>query len=147
MHNIDPPPSSLSAFCIMILFLCHVQLYQSNKCSNCFPAIIPSHSTNKYYAINKQLISNHQTVSYEKGVLKNLAKLTGKHLRHSHFLNKVAVLKSTTLLKRRLRHRCFSVNVAKSLRTPFLQNTSSNFFCSLTMESLLSLIHVFYYKK
>ena len=31
---------------------------------------------------------------------------------------------SATLLKRRLRYRCFSVNFEKFLRTPFLQNTS-----------------------
>ena len=30
-----------------------------------------------------------------------------------------------TLLKRRLWHRCFPVNLAKFLRTPFLQNTST----------------------
>ena len=33
-------------------------------------------------------------------------------------------LRPVTLLKKRLRHRCFSVNFAKFLRTPFLQNTS-----------------------
>ena len=33
-------------------------------------------------------------------------------------------LRPATLLKKRLRHRCFSVNFAKFLRTPFLQNTS-----------------------
>ena len=32
--------------------------------------------------------------------------------------------KLATLLKKRLCHRCFPVNFAKSLRTPFLQNTS-----------------------
>ena len=33
-------------------------------------------------------------------------------------------LKPATLLKKRLRHRCFPVNFAKFLRTSFLQNTS-----------------------
>ena len=41
----------------------------------------------------------------------------------SLFLNKVAGLRSATLLKRRLCHRCFPVNFAKILRTPFLQDT------------------------
>ena len=39
-------------------------------------------------------------------------------------LHKVAGLRSATLLKKRLWHKCFSVNFAKFLRTPFLQNTS-----------------------
>ena len=34
-----------------------------------------------------------------------------------------------TLLKKRLWHRCFPVNFAKFLRTPFLQNTSGGCFC------------------
>ena len=33
-------------------------------------------------------------------------------------------LRPATLLKKRLFHRCFPVNFAKFLRTPFLQNTS-----------------------
>ena len=37
--------------------------------------------------------------------------------------NKVAGLRPATLLKKRLWHRCFPVNFAKFLRTPFLQNT------------------------
>ena len=40
------------------------------------------------------------------------------------FFNKVAGLRPATLLKKRLLHRCFLVNFAKFLRTPFLQNTS-----------------------
>ena len=38
-------------------------------------------------------------------------------------LNKVSGLRSATLLKKRLWHRCFPVNFAKFLRAPFLQNT------------------------
>ena len=37
-----------------------------------------------------------------KGVLRNFAKLTGKHLCQDVFFNKVAGLKPTTLLKKRL---------------------------------------------
>ena len=59
-----------------------------------------------------------------KGVLRNFAKFTEKHLRQSLSLHKVAGLRSATLLKKRLWHKCFSVNFAKFLRTPFLQNTS-----------------------
>ena len=55
----------------------------------------------------------------KKGVLRNFAKFTGKHLCHSLFLNKVAGLRPATLLKKRLWHRCFPVNLVKFLRTPF----------------------------
>ena len=41
-----------------------------------------------------------------KGVLKNFAKFTGKHLSQSLFFNKVD-LRPATLFKDRLRHRCF----------------------------------------
>ena len=39
-------------------------------------------------------------VFYKKGVLRNFAKFTGKHLCHSLFFNKVARLRYATLLKR-----------------------------------------------
>ena len=42
--------------------------------------------------------------------------------------NKVAGLRPAALLKKRLLHRCFSVNLSKFLGTPFLQNTSSGCF-------------------
>ena len=54
-----------------------------------------------------------------KGVLKHFANFTGKHLRQSLFFNKVADLRLATLLKNRPWYRCFSVNFAKFLRTPF----------------------------
>ena len=50
----------------------------------------------------RSLRSNRQDVFYEKGVLKNLAKFTGKHLCQSLLFNKVSGLKSATLFKRRL---------------------------------------------
>ena len=61
---------------------------------------------------------------YKKGVLKNFTKFTGKHLCQGLFVNKLADLRPATLLKKRLWHRCFSVNCVKGLRTPFLQKTS-----------------------
>ena len=42
--------------------------------------------------------------------------------------NKVAGLRPAALLKKRLLHRCFSVNLSKFLGIPFLQNTSSGCF-------------------
>ena len=69
------------------------------------------------------LVSNNQNqlpeVLYKKGVLLNFAKFTGKHPFQGLFFNKVAGLRPATLLKKRLWHRCFSVNFAKFLRIPF----------------------------
>ena len=50
--------------------------------------------------------SSHRRCSVKRGVLRNVAKFTGKHLYQSLFFNKE------------------TVNFAKFLRTPFLQNTS-----------------------
>ena len=50
--------------------------------------------------------SSHQRCSMKKGVFRNFTKFTGKDL------------------YQRLWYKCFSVNFAKFLRTPFLQNTS-----------------------
>ena len=44
------------------------------------------------------------------------------------FFDKVAGLRPVTLLKKSLRYKCFPVNFAKFLRTPFLQNTSGRLF-------------------
>ena len=63
-------------------------------------------------------------LSYKNGGLKNFAKFIGKHLCQSLFLNKIAVLRSAALLKKRLWHRCFLGNFVKFLKTPFLQNNS-----------------------
>ena len=67
----------------------------------------------------------------KKGVLKNFAKFTGKHLCQSLFLNKVAGLRSATLFQKSLWHRCLPVNFAKLLRTPLLQNISGRLLLSL----------------
>ena len=63
--------------------------------------------------------SSRPEVFCEKSVLRNIAKFTEKHLCQSLFCNKVAGLRPATLLKMRLWHRCFPVNFAKFLRTPF----------------------------
>ena len=55
----------------------------------------------------------------KKGVLRNFVKFTEKHLCQRHVFNKVAGLRPATLLKKSLWHRCFPVNFAKFLRTPF----------------------------
>ena len=64
---------------------------------------------------NSSVRSSHRRCSIRKGVLRNLAKFTGKHLRQSIFFNKVA---------EKLCHSCFPVIFAKFLRALFSQNTS-----------------------
>ena len=66
--------------------------------------------------------SSHRTCSVRKDALRNFAKFIGKHLCPSLFFNKVAG--PATLLTKRPWHRCFPVNFAKFLRTPFIQSTS-----------------------
>ena len=63
--------------------------------------------------------SSHQRCFLLKGVLWSFAKFTEKHLCQSLFFNKVAGIRPDTLW-----HRCFPMNFAKFLRTPFLENTS-----------------------
>ena len=58
---------------------------------------------------------------YKKAVLKTFDIFTGKHLFCS-FFNKVAGLRPVSVLKKRLQHRYFPVNIAKFLRTPILRN-------------------------
>ena len=55
--------------------------------------------------------SSRRRCSVTKGVLRNFAKFTGKHL---------CPQGSATLLKKRLWHRSFPVNFAKFLRIPFV---------------------------
>ena len=65
--------------------------------------------------------SSQRKCSVRKGVFRNLATVTEKYLCQSLYFNKV---RPATLLKPRLRHKCFPLNFAKFLRTPFLQSTS-----------------------
>ena len=80
-----------------------------------------SHLNEDKFRHKIQLVKiSHLKVFCTKGVLRNFAKFSGKHLCQSLFFNKVAGLRPATLLKKRLWHRCFPVNFAKFLRTPFL---------------------------
>ena len=54
----------------------------------------------------------------KKGVLKIFANLTGRYVLES-LLIKLQALKPATLCKKRFKHRCFLMNVAKFFRTAF----------------------------
>ena len=72
--------------------------------------------------------SSRPEVFFKKGVLRNFAKLTGKHLCQSLPFNKVAGFRHATLLKKRLLHRCFPVNLRHFSEHLFLQRTSGGCF-------------------
>ena len=90
----------------------------------CMATPLSSTGQKTSFKIARPLRSSHRRCSVRKCVLRNFAKFTGKHQCQSLFFNKVAGLRPATLLKKRLWHRCFPVNFAKFLRSPFLQNTS-----------------------
>ena len=46
---------------------------------------------------------------------------------------KKGIPRPVTLVKKSLQHRCFPVNFAKFLRTPFLKNTSGGCFCTKSL--------------
>ena len=69
-------------------------------------------------AVVYEFRSSHRRCSVKRGVFKNFAKFTGKHLFQRIIFNKVARLSPAVLLKKRLWHMCFPVNFAKFLRTP-----------------------------
>ena len=77
--------------------------------------------------------SSHRRCFVRKGVFRNFAIFKGKHLYRSLFFNKVAGPRPATLLKKRLWHRCFPMNFAKFLRTPFLWSTSGVCFCKYSI--------------
>ena len=82
--------------------------------------------------------SSHRRCSVRNGILRKLAKFTGKHLCKSLFFNKVSGLRPLTLLKRRLWHKCFPMNFAKFLRTPIFKNTSER----VLLNKLITIKHL-----
>ena len=74
--------------------------------------------------------SRQRRYSVKKGVLKNFANFTEKHLCHSLFFNKFAGFQAWNFIKKWLQHKCFPVNFAKFFRTPFLQNIWERFLLS-----------------
>ena len=59
-----------------------------------------------------------------------LHKIHRKNLCWSLFLNKVAGLRPGSLLKKRLQHRCFPLNLVKFFNNSFFKNISAGCFCT-----------------
>ena len=96
----------------------HFQGCKTFKCCKCIQTI---HMQSPGRATARVL-----HVFFNKGILKNYAIFTGKHLCWSLFLMK---LQACNFIKKRLQQRYFPVNFAKFLRTHFLENTSVGCFC------------------
>ena len=108
----------------------HYSLNVISKMMWCHNMVLEKHCLNIIYFLQKQLLE----VIYKKSVLKNFAKLTGKHLFQNLFFNKVAGLRPATLLKKRLWNRCFPINFAKFLGSPFYRTTPGDCFCPYQLQ-------------
>ena len=84
-----------------------------------FCIILENAAILRMFLISADWRSSRPEVFCKKGVLRNFAKFTGKHLCQSLFLIKLQASRPPTLSKKRLWHRCFPVNFAKFLRSPF----------------------------
>ena len=82
----------------------------------------------------KKFKRSHQRWSIKKVVLKNFIIFTGKPLCRSHFLIKFLAYMSVTLLKK-TPTQVFPVNIAKYLRTTFLENTSGRLLLKVESET------------
>ena len=91
----------------------------------------------KYFRFFMKIQKQPREVFYKKAVLGNFTKFTGKHLCQS--LSQQSCRPPATLLKNELWHRCFLVNFAKFLRTPFSQNTSRRLL--LKVHRLMSFMY------
>ena len=86
--------------------------------------LIHFQSCSALYTVAQVFRNSHRRCSLKKKVfLKTLQKPQKNTSARVYFLIKLQVA-PTTLLKKRFWHRCFPVNFAKFLGTPFSQNTS-----------------------
>ena len=81
---------------------------------------------------------SHRRSSVKRSVHKDFAKFTGKHQCLNLYFNKIASLRTVNLLKKRLRHRCFSENFVKFLRTQFCRAPQADFFCQWCVSLSIS---------
>ena len=97
------------------------------------------------YSIHENTINNRSSrseVFCENGFLENITKFTGKYLCQSLLFDKVAGLRSATLLKKILWHRCFPVNFVKFLRTIFFMEHLWWLLLNKTLPIIIKIISV-----
>ena len=92
-------------------------------------------------------MTNSEAVVRRRSIKKVLLEIS-QNSQDNTFFNKVAERlffkfwhRPATLSKKSLWHRCFPVNLAKFLRTPFLQNSSGGCFCKLQVNEKNSFTH------
>ena len=107
------------------------QVIQKCKMLTNFSRILTCYLTQSYLLKKINLLSLRHwwwcppEVFCKNDVLKNFTIFTEKRLYWSHFLNKVAgssCLQPCIFIKKRLQHRCFSVNIVIFLRTSTMKN-------------------------
>ena len=88
------------------------------------------------FSYQKTLSSSSHSKNIIKKTLKNFAIFTGKQLRCSLFLIKVAGLEACNFIKKRLQDRCFPVNIVKFLRIPIRKS-----YCDRLLLSIKTFLH------
>ena len=117
---------SLSLVLPVVVTSCHsmyhpLSFYKQSYCIRIefFTQIIAWNHGQVLFLFSLKKRSSHRSCFIKNGVLQIFAKFTGKQLCWNLFFNQVVDLRPAVLLKKRLQHRCFPVNLAKSLRTLF----------------------------
>ena len=77
----------------------------------------------------------------KKGILKNFTKFTGKHQRQSLFSNSVGGLRLATLLKKRVWHSCFPMNLANFQEHRFYRKPLGDYFWLHFLFFLFALVY------
>ena len=85
--------------------------------------------------------SSHRRCSVRKGVLRNFAKLSGKHLCQSLFFNKVAVLRPVTISKKQTLRQMFSCEFCVISKSKFF---TEHLWATASVWSKLSLFKWWY---
>ena len=120
---------------------CNAQIKSESSFSHSFLAIfsflvaknVLMYSLNKFVLKKKCYLKQPPEAFYKRGVLKKFTKFLGKQMCKSFcfFCNKFTDFKSTSLLKKRLWHICFLINVEKFFRNisrPLFQSGFCQFY-------------------
>ena len=87
--------------------------------------------------------SSRSQMYFKIGALKRFHNIHRKTPVLESLFNNVAGLQSYDFIKKRLKHRCFPINIAKFLRTVFfLKNTSGGCFCNKQTKKLFILCFI-----
>ena len=99
--------------------------------SHCYLLLVQSRMVN----------SSHPEVFYKKGVLRNFAKFTGKHLRQSLFFTKICRYEASNFIKNETLAQTFSYRFCEISKNTFFtehrQATASVWFCLSKLEKTI----------